>query len=45
MKICQENLNLVKIRQKHFALYMKTYICFIVAEGHTFIIKAPFDFH
>jgi len=27
MKICQENLNLVKITPKNLALYMKTLVC------------------
>ena len=31
MKICQKNSNLFKIWQKHEALYVKTYVCFIIA--------------
>jgi hypothetical protein len=31
MKICQENPDLVKIREKYHAIYMKTSVYFIVA--------------
>jgi hypothetical protein len=31
VKACSENLNLVAVRQKYEALYMKPYIDFIVA--------------
>jgi hypothetical protein len=32
MKSCQENSDLVEIRQKYRTLYTKTYVCFIVAD-------------
>jgi hypothetical protein len=31
INICQESPNLVKAGQKYLALYLKAYVCFIVA--------------
>jgi len=32
VKICQENPDLVKIRQKYLALYLKTKVQFVVSS-------------
>jgi hypothetical protein len=37
IKVCRQNPDLVKIRQKHQSLYMKTYVSFIVTGD----IKSP----
>jgi hypothetical protein len=39
MKICQENPDLVKIRQKYWTVYVKTEVHFTVAVD----IKSPYN--